>query len=54
VPFLGLSVDPMRNAAPGGEADVSADGAAARTLVVHAREEVVIARAARALLGAAA
>ena len=36
-----------RNAGPGGDADVSAPGAAVRTLVVHAREDVVIARAAR-------
>ena len=50
--FLGLAVDEARNAAPGGDADVSADGAAARTLVVHAREDVVIARGARRVLAA--
>ena len=47
--FLGVAVDPDLNAAAAGDADVSAPGAAARTLVVHAREEVVIARAARRL-----
>lgn len=52
--FLGMEIDPERNAAPGGDADVSSAGAAVRTLVVHAREEVVIARAARRVLAAAA
>ncbi len=51
--FLGLAVDEARNAAPGGDADVSAGGAAARTLVVRAREDVVIARGARRVLAAA-
>ena len=52
--FLGVAVDPDLNAAAAGDADVSAPGAAARTLVVHAREEVVIARAARRLAGSGA
>ncbi len=43
----GRRVDPERNAAVNGDADVAPDDAAVRTLVVHAREEVVIARAAR-------
>lgn len=50
--FLGVAVDPGRNASPEGDADVSADGADARTLVVRSREELVIARAARAALSA--
>jgi acetate kinase len=51
--FLGVEVDPERNAAPEGEADVSAEGAAVRTLVVPSREEIVIARAVRRILSAA-
>lgn len=51
--FLGLAVDPARNASAGGDADVSAPGASVRTLVVHAREELAIARAARRALGPA-
>ncbi|HEY2190966.1 MAG TPA: acetate/propionate family kinase [Actinomycetospora sp.] len=44
--FLGLALDPDADtAAVGGrEGDVSAPGAAARTVVVHAREDLVIAR----------
>lgn len=41
--FLGLAVDPARNAAASGDADVSAD-AGARTLVVTAREDLEIER----------
>lgn len=52
--FLGLAVDPARNAAARGDTDVSAPGAAVRTLVVHAREELAIARATRRALGPAA
>jgi acetate kinase len=48
--FLGVAVDAARNDAPDGDADVSADGAAVRTLVVPAREDVEIARQVRALL----
>lgn len=50
--FLGLAVDAARNeAATGdGDADISADGAAARVLVVHAREDVEIAHQVRTLL----
>jgi acetate kinase len=53
--FLGLAVDEHVNAAadPDGETDISADGASARTLVVHSREEVVIAAQVRALLAGA-
>ena len=48
--FLGLAVDPARNAAPDGDADVSTPDAAVRTIVVRSREEMVIARAARGAL----
>lgn len=48
--FLGVAVDPDANAAAGGDADVSAAGARARTLVVTAREDVEIARQTRAAL----
>jgi acetate kinase len=43
--FMGLSLDPKKNdAALGREADVSADGARARTLVIPTNEELLIAR----------
>ncbi len=48
--FLGVALDVARNGAPEGDADVSADGAAVRTLVVPAREDLEIARQVRALL----
>jgi acetate kinase len=49
--FLGLALDPDRNAsARGGDADVGADGAMARTVVVAAREDLVIAEQVRAVL----
>jgi acetate kinase len=48
--FLGLAIDASRNRAPEGDADVSFDGAAARTLVIAAREDLEIAREARAVL----
>jgi acetate kinase len=47
---LGVRIDPARNAAAIPDTDIAADGAAARVLVIHAREEVITARAARALL----
>jgi acetate kinase len=49
--WLGAEVDDEANAAASGDADVSAPGARVRTLVVTAREDLVIARAARALIG---
>jgi acetate kinase len=49
--FLGLALDPDRNAAADGDAVVGADGAAAATVVVHAREDLVIAGEVRQLLG---
>jgi acetate kinase len=51
--FLGLGLDPAANAAvaSGADAEVSAPGAAARTFVVHTREDLVIAAQVRELLG---
>jgi acetate kinase len=48
--FLGVQVDPARNAAASGDADVSPPGAAVRTLVVEAREDREIAAQVRAVL----
>jgi acetate kinase len=49
--FLGVRLDGDRNGAVEGDGDVSAAGAAVRTLVVRAREDVEIARQVRAVLG---
>ena len=48
--FLGLGLDDERNNAVGVDADISAHGACARTLVVRAREDLEIARQVRAVL----
>jgi acetate kinase len=48
--FLGVSIDESRNAAAQPDCDISAPGAAARTLVIAAREDVEIARQCRAVL----
>jgi acetate kinase len=48
--FLGVGVDPGRNADVAGDADVTAPGATVRTLVVAAREEIQMARETRDLL----
>ena len=48
--FLGVRLDPAANAAAEPDADVAAEGSDVRVRVVHAREDVVAARAARALL----
>ena len=48
--FLGLEISPELNARVSGDADISAPGAAARTLVVHAREDVEVARDVRRVL----
>ena len=56
--FLGVAVDPQRNAAPSRDSEgaivadreIGADGAAVRTFVVTAREDLEIAREVRALL----
>jgi len=49
--FLGVAIDAARNAAADGDADVSGLDAAARTLVVRAREDLEIAAQVRAVLG---
>lgn len=49
--FLGLIIDEVANETCRGDADVSADRAAARTLVVEAREDLQIAREVRLVLG---
>jgi acetate kinase len=48
--FLGIAVDPTRDAAADPDADVSADGAPVRTLVVRSREDLEMARQVRAVL----
>lgn len=50
--FLGVAVDPVLNVVARADADITADGAAVRTVVVTAREDLRIASEARALLGA--
>jgi acetate kinase len=45
--FLGVAVDEGRNASPRPDCDISAPGAAVRTLVVAAREDIEIARQTR-------
>ena len=52
--FLGVALDEAKNAATRSDADLSAAGASARTLVVLAREDLEIARQVRALLAAGA
>jgi acetate kinase len=48
--FLGVAVDAERNLAAHGDADISSGGAAVRTLVVTAREDIEIAHQVRALV----
>jgi acetate kinase len=48
--FLGLAIDEERNRAPAPDADVSAVGASAATLVLEAREDLEVARQVRAVL----
>jgi acetate kinase len=48
--FLDLELDATLNAKATGDADVSAQGASCRTLVVHAREDVEVAREVRRVL----
>ncbi|MDN5748626.1 MAG: hypothetical protein L0H64_08980, partial [Pseudonocardia sp.] len=48
--FLGLVMDADRNAAADGDAVVGADTAAAHTVVVSAREDLVIAEQVRGVL----
>jgi acetate kinase len=49
--FLGVAIDPGANETADRDADVSAPGAAARALVVLAREDLEIAAQVRAVLG---
>ena len=48
--FLGVAVDEDSNNAAQGDADISASGSAVRTVVITAREDLEIARQARAVL----
>jgi acetate kinase len=48
--FLGVEVNPALNDQSRQDADISAEGARARTLVVRAREDLEIARQVRAAL----
>jgi acetate kinase len=48
--FLGVEIDGGRNAAPELDAEITADGATARTFVVAAREDLEIARGVRSAL----
>lgn len=51
--WAGVAIDEDRNAAAGDDdVELSAPGAAVRTLVIHAREELVVADACRRLMGA--
>ena len=42
--FLGLAVDPEKNALRGDERDISTEGSKVRTLVIPTNEELLIAR----------
>jgi acetate kinase len=48
--FLGVALDPGRNASAAGDADISGHGAHVKSAVVAAREEVEMAREARRVL----
>ena len=48
--FLGAAIDEQRNQAASSDADITAPGAAVRTLVITAREDIEIARQVRAVL----
>lgn len=48
--FLGPALDPVANAADGSDRDLSASGAPGRTLVVHAREDMIVAGQVRRLV----
>jgi acetate kinase len=50
--FLGVSLDPIRNDGADGDAEIGAEGATVRTLVVSAREDIEIAHEVRAVLAA--
>jgi acetate kinase len=48
--FLGVALDAVANAAASPDADVAEPGSTVRVVVLHAREELVVARAVRSLL----
>jgi acetate kinase len=48
--FLGIELDKGANEGARGDVDIAASGSRARVHVVHAREELVLARAARTLV----
>jgi acetate kinase len=48
--FLGVRLDPRANRAGGADREIGVRGAAVRTLVIHAREDLEIARQVRRLL----
>lgn len=50
--FLGLAIDERRNADATGDVEITGPDSTARTLVVHAREDLEIARQARAVIAA--
>jgi acetate kinase len=50
--FLGIEIDAALNERARPDADIAPEGAAVRTLVIGAREDLMIAREVRALLGA--
>jgi acetate kinase len=51
--FLGLGVDAPRNSGATGDTDITGAGAQVRVLVIHAREDLEIARQVRAAVGGA-
>ncbi|HVC74898.1 MAG TPA: acetate/propionate family kinase [Candidatus Micrarchaeaceae archaeon] len=51
--FLGLAIDPALNSQVSGDAEISAANASVRTLVIHAHEDVEVARAVRQVLSSA-
>jgi len=48
--FLGIELDDVRNDGAEPDADIAVDGSVVRVVVIRAREELMAARAARALL----
>jgi len=48
--FLGVAIDEDATSGARGDADISASGSAVRTAVITAREDIEIARQARAVL----
>ena len=50
--FLGIALDPERNAAADGDAELTGRGARVRTVVLRAREDLEIARETRRALRA--